>query len=660
MAIRILRSTTTATPESLSEGQLAYSENSENLFIGTSGATQQVIGGLAYTTKVDGIEAGANLYVHPTGDGNLHVPATGGVTVDWVLTNETPGSAPIWKVNPVGVTDHTGLSSIGTNSHAQIDTHIAIVSGNPHGVTYTDVGADMSGTDNSIDVTLVGTGGYLSLVAQELTKRDLVEADITDLQAYIVDISASSIDELNDVDTTTSAPAGNELLMWDTSNWVPANLTEAGISPSGHNHDAAYEPINANIQTHISATDNPHGTTVDLLDDTAITSAADDDVLSFNTTGGNWENKTLAGAGIAAATHLHTGTYEPAAANIQAHIGTVIGNPHAVTFAELSDAPTSATWNHNLLTGLQGGAASDYYHVTNAELLKLQAIEAGAQVNTVDTVAGKTGDVLVVAGDLADWEASVTTSLGSNSVGTLSDVSIGTPATGEVLKWSGSAWSDEVLAAAEVSYDGTTAGLVATNVKTAIDEVAAANAVGVVEYGALAVDGGGDIVSDINTTDFSFHEYSLESDTFLTVLTNHIVTFGNGGGTAYRYFGPKNVTIGSGGAYTVLPEDLQASGTDDHSTLQNRSVADAHPIAAITGLQTALDAKSDDGHGHVIADTTGLQTALDAKVDDGTTYDFVGLTDTPANFVGASNYHVKVNAAGNALEFLPDIDDGTF
>jgi hypothetical protein len=43
--IRIKRSTVTAAPTSLLEGELAYSELSGNLFIGTSGSTQKVIGG---------------------------------------------------------------------------------------------------------------------------------------------------------------------------------------------------------------------------------------------------------------------------------------------------------------------------------------------------------------------------------------------------------------------------------------------------------------------------------------------------------------------------------------------------------------------------------------------------------------------------------------
>lgn len=39
-------------------------------------------------------------------------------------------------------------------------------------------------------------------------------------------------------------------------------------------------------------------------------------------------------------------------------------------------------------------------------------------------------------------------------------------------------------------------------------------------------------------------------------------------------------------------------GTDDHNLLINRSVADQHPIGAITGLQSALDNKSDITHLH--------------------------------------------------------------
>jgi hypothetical protein len=39
---------------------------------------------------------------------------------------------------------------------------------------------------------------------------------------------------------------------------------------------------------------------------------------------------------------------------------------------------------------------------------------------------------------------------------------------------------------------------------------------------------------------------------------------------------------------------------------------------------------------------------------------FIALNDTPVNFTGAGNFFVRVNSAANALEFVQDVDDGTF
>ena len=60
--IKIKRSATTATPASLAEGELAYSENSDNLFIGTNaGGDVTKIGGQADVAKLAGIEAAADV-----------------------------------------------------------------------------------------------------------------------------------------------------------------------------------------------------------------------------------------------------------------------------------------------------------------------------------------------------------------------------------------------------------------------------------------------------------------------------------------------------------------------------------------------------------------------------------------------------------------------
>lgn len=66
--------------------------------------------------------------------------------------------------------------------------------------------------------------------------------------------------------------------------------------------------------------------------------------------------------------------------------------------------------------------------------------------------------------------------------------------------------------------------------------------------------------------------------------------------------GAGNITISTGGG-----------GTTDHTALTNRTLADQHPVSAITGLQAALDGKATTTHMHAIADVTGLQAALDSK-----------------------------------------------
>lgn len=67
-----------------------------------------------------------------------------------------------------------------------------------------------------------------------------------------------------------------------------------------------------------------------------------------------------------------------------------------------------------------------------------------------------------------------------------------------------------------------------------------------------------------------------------------------------------------GGTVTITAAGGEG-GTADHVSLINRGAADQHPVAAISGLQAALDAKAATLHAHTIAQVDGLQSALDAK-----------------------------------------------
>lgn len=67
---------------------------------------------------------------------------------------------------------------------------------------------------------------------------------------------------------------------------------------------------------------------------------------------------------------------------------------------------------------------------------KLNGIEAGAQVNTVTSVAGRTGAVTISTSDLSDFNSAVDGRIGAADLDDLADVSIPTtPGDGQVLTW---------------------------------------------------------------------------------------------------------------------------------------------------------------------------------------------------------------------------------
>lgn len=91
-------------------------------------------------------------------------------------------------------------------------------------------------------------------------------------------------------------------------------------------------------------------------------------------------------------------------------------------------------------------------------------------------------------------------------------------------------------------------------------------------------------------------------------------------------------------AITGLQSALDAAGAiPSHSVLTDREAVDSHPIVAITGLQTALDTASaipnhsqigsrDVADAHPVSAITGLQTVLDGKVNT----DVTGITGASA------------------------------
>lgn len=144
-------------------------------------------------TKLDGIEAGADV----TDTANV---TAAGALMDSELTS-------LSGVKTLTVPDNTTISTFGAS----------LVDDTTAAAARTTLGVDAAGTDNSTDVTLAGTGTYLSLAGQQITVDPLDASDVesgTFANARISEasvtqheaaINAGSVDGFDVVETSQAA-----------------------------------------------------------------------------------------------------------------------------------------------------------------------------------------------------------------------------------------------------------------------------------------------------------------------------------------------------------------------------------------------------------------------------------------------------------------------
>jgi len=156
-------------------------------------------------TKLDGIEASAD------------VTDTANVTAAGALMDSEVDANIKTLVLPASTT----ISAFGASLVDDLSASAA----------RTTLGVDAAGTDNSTDVTLSGTGTYISIAGQVITVDPITESDISDLGSYLTGITGETLSDLSDVTITTVA--AGELLKWNGSAWINQTLAEAGIDPAG-------------------------------------------------------------------------------------------------------------------------------------------------------------------------------------------------------------------------------------------------------------------------------------------------------------------------------------------------------------------------------------------------------------------------------------------
>jgi hypothetical protein len=151
--------------------------------------------------KVDNTDAVTTVHGRT---GNV-VAATNDYT--WAQINKSTSN-----IADITTKSHTSLTDIGTNTHAQIDTHIASTS-NPHSVTKTQVG--LSNVDNTSDVNKpISTATQTALNAKQATitggATTITSSNLTASRALVSDasgkvgVSAVTSTTLGYLDATSS------------------------------------------------------------------------------------------------------------------------------------------------------------------------------------------------------------------------------------------------------------------------------------------------------------------------------------------------------------------------------------------------------------------------------------------------------------------------
>ena len=381
-------------------------------------------------------------------DGSARLPAVDGSQ----LTNLPASSLALDDLTDVTITAAATGEVLRYDGAEWVDAQLAYsdLSGTPTLATVATTGAysDLSGTPTLGTAAALDVGTSANNVVQLDGTGKLPAVDgsqLTNLPA-----SSLALDDLTDV--TITAAATGEVLRYDGAEWVDAQLaysdlsgtpTLATVATTGAYSDLSGAPTN------VSSFTNDAGYISDItaenlgdLADVDLTGLADGEIIIYNATSGNWEANPPPAP---QATTTSVGLIE-IAEDAEATAGTatdkalVPSNISSITTAQLDNSAGTMLESANNLSDLANAATAR----TNLGLGTSATLDVGTSANNVVQLNGSAQLPAVDGSQLTGVTATV-------ALNDITDVTITAAATGEVLRYSGSAWVDAQLAYSDLS-----------------------------------------------------------------------------------------------------------------------------------------------------------------------------------------------------------------